>query len=76
MSATSTQFPSHEPGYKRSRYYELWQRVEGGVNDAGPWMVWEVGPMSGAETWCRSEEEARKVIAEIVARREGSDGQG
>lgn len=55
------------PENEARRWYELWQLVEGGVNQASKWMVWEVGPMSGGEHWFTTEEEAREFIDERVA---------
>jgi hypothetical protein len=48
---------------ERARRYELWQRIEGGVNNAATWMVWAVGPDTGGETWFSTEDEARAYIA-------------
>jgi len=58
--------------YVRSRQYELWKRVEGGVNDAAVWMVWEIGPDTGGEHWFRAEDEAREFIAEWLTDKDES----
>ena len=50
------------------RWYELWQRVDGGVNNASTWMVWEVGPERGGEHWFSTEQEAREFIESRLTR--------
>jgi hypothetical protein len=52
---------------ERARWFEVWQKVDGGVNDASPWMVWEVGPDTGGEHWFTTESEARAYIAARVS---------
>lgn len=50
--------------------YELWEKREPTGTPAGSpygWMVWRVGPITGAEEWFDTEAEARAWIAEHQA---------
>ena len=64
---TAVPAPSTETAYER-RTWELWHRVEGGLNHSCVWMVWHVGQSTDGQRWFSSEHEARQFIDEQVAR--------